>query len=282
MLTAWLNSAQRAEYAPGLRAGSDVEEFVARLADERRVVLEEGADPVADEVESAAGAERSARQIPLRLLETVLLLAAVTFFVLAVLQLEIDNGLPNAPSLQILWPVGGVAVTAVLAAIVGRVATRRRDRVLLSWAVSRPGQLGRGVPVQRALQGDSVGPALVTALAPALMVGVGIIGMFAGAAVLLIELLSRDDSSMTTFALISLGLGGLALLVAVVLGRIRSRRLELTLRRARAVEWFGPVLTEPGQGPGQEPHDEPRTELGDDSDAGTHADPEAHPGSTPS
>src|SRR5690625_5023980 len=40
VLTAWLTTAQRLEYAPTLRAGSDAEEFVARLADERRVVLE--------------------------------------------------------------------------------------------------------------------------------------------------------------------------------------------------------------------------------------------------
>src|SRR5690625_7844179 len=89
-------------------------------------------------------------------------------------------------------------MTAVLAAVVGRVATRRRDRALLSWAVKRPGQLGRGVPVTRALQGESLGPALVATLAPVLLVGIGIVGMFFGAAVLLLELLSRDDASMTT------------------------------------------------------------------------------------
>src|SRR5690606_6152429 len=74
VLTAWLSAAQRARYAPTLRAGGGVEEFVQRLADERRVVLEEGADEVAGELESAAAAERSARQLPLRLLEGALLL----------------------------------------------------------------------------------------------------------------------------------------------------------------------------------------------------------------
>ena len=53
-MTAWLTAAQRARYAPSLRSGPSTEEFAERLADERRVVLEEGADPVADELASAA------------------------------------------------------------------------------------------------------------------------------------------------------------------------------------------------------------------------------------
>src|SRR5699024_4869446 len=72
VMTAWLSAAQRAQYAPTLRSGPHPEEFAQRLADERRVVLEEGADPVADELESAALAEREARQVPLRILEGVL------------------------------------------------------------------------------------------------------------------------------------------------------------------------------------------------------------------
>ena len=253
VLTAWLTTAQRLEYAPTLRAGSDAEEFVARLADERRVVLEEGADTVADEVESAAEAERAARQLPLRLLETLLLLGALTFFVLTIMSMEVTNGLPGVPTSRELWLMGGIVMTAVLAAVVGRVATRRRDRALLSWAVKRPGQLGRGVPVTRALQGESLGPALVATLAPVLLVGIGIVGMFFGAAVLLLELLSRDDASMTTPALFSLVGAALALLLSVVLGRLRGRRLELVARRARAIEWFGPALETPAAGPTSEP-----------------------------
>src|SRR5690625_7814996 len=77
--------------------------------------------------------------------------------------------------------------------------------------------------------------------------------MFFGAAVLLLELLSRDDASMTTPALVSLVGAALALLLSVVLGRLRGRRLELVARRARAIEWIGPVLETPATGPPPEP-----------------------------
>src|SRR5690625_7953877 len=77
--------------------------------------------------------------------------------------------------------------------------------------------------------------------------------MFFGAAVLLLELLSRDDASMTTPALVSLVGAALALLLSVVLGRLRGRRLELVARRARAIEWFGPALETPAAGPTSEP-----------------------------
>lgn len=253
MLTAWLTTTQRLEYAPHLKAGNDIEEFVARLADERRVVLEEGADPVADEVESAAAAERTARQLPLRLLEALLLLAASACFALTVMSMEFTNGLPGTPAAQELWLLGGAVLAALLAAVVGRVGTRRRDRAVLSWAADRPGQLGRGVPVRRALQGESLGPALVAMLAPVFLVGAAIVGVFFGAAVLLLELLSREDASMTAPALMALAGAACALLLSVVLGRVRGRRLELVARRARAIEWFGPVLEAPAAGPTTEP-----------------------------
>ena len=60
VMTAWLSAAQRETYAEQLRARPDAEDFVERLAEERRVVLVEGADPVSDELESAAEAEHDA------------------------------------------------------------------------------------------------------------------------------------------------------------------------------------------------------------------------------
>src|SRR5699024_121440 len=144
-------------------------------------------------------------------------------------------------------------VPAGRAGVGGRVATRRRARALLSWAVRRPGQLGRGVPVTRALQGESLGPALVATLAPVLLLGIGIVGMFFGAAVLLLVLLSREDASMTTPALVSLIGAALALLLSIVLYILRGLRRDLVARRARAIEWFGPVLDTPAAGPTSEP-----------------------------
>ena len=62
VLTAWLSSAQRERYAPQLRAGLQVEEFAERLADERRVVLEEGADP--DEAPALVRAALRPTEVP--------------------------------------------------------------------------------------------------------------------------------------------------------------------------------------------------------------------------
>ena len=161
VLTAWLSAAQRERYAPSLRAPGSVEEFAERLADERRVVLEEGADPVADEVGAAAEAERGARQIPLRLLEGALLLGALVCVVLTVLRSLDAADLPGHLAAEAGPLLGGMLLCLVLAAVVGAVATRRRDRTLLDWAVSRPGQLGRGLPLRRPLQGESAGPVVL-------------------------------------------------------------------------------------------------------------------------
>ena len=102
VLTAWLSAAQRARYAPTLRAGGGVEEFAQRLADERRVVLEEGADEVAGELEAAAEAERAARQLPMRLLEGALLLLATLMSALFLI-LRVATHDPYVP-----WLVSGV------------------------------------------------------------------------------------------------------------------------------------------------------------------------------
>ncbi|MDN5685103.1 MAG: hypothetical protein L0G94_00255 [Brachybacterium sp.] len=240
VMTAWLTAAQRARYAVSLRAGLQVEDFMERLADERRVVLEEGADPVEDELASAAEAERAARQLPLRVLEGALLLLALVLAVtLVVLGLRADglsrSSLPPSAGPFLI----GVAVLVILAAVVGTVASRRRDRSLLGWAVDRPGQLGRGLPMRRPLQGGSAGPAILSSLGPAVLVGLGIIAICVGAAVLLITLLSPDAATMTTAALWSLGGGVLALLLAVLAVQLRGRRLEQIVRRERAAEWFG-------------------------------------------
>ena len=177
VLARWLSGEQRGRYAPWLRSGDDPVEFVARLADERRVVLEEGADPVPDELDSAAAAEHEARQIPLRVLETVWVLAALGCFGGMIVLHE------EALSLAVL--MGGAALSLVLAGATGAWATRRRDRRLLDWAVSRPGQLGRGIPVATPLQKETLGPALLIPLAPAALLGAGVIGIVAGAGVLI-------------------------------------------------------------------------------------------------
>lgn len=236
VMTAWLTAAQRAQYAPTLRSGPHPEEFARRLADERRVVLEEGADPVADELESAARAEREARQIPLRVLEGLLLAVAagaVAWLVLAALG---EEALPEA----LLPGIVVVVLPAVAAAVVGEVATRRRDRELLDWAVSRPGQLGRGLPVRRPLQGGSAGPAVVHSLGPALLVGAGVLAIVGGAAVLLITLMLREGSGAEALAPWLLGGGAAALVVAVLAVYLRSRRLLRLARRSRAAAWIGP------------------------------------------
>ena len=240
VLTAWLSAAQRAEYAPSLRSGHHPEEFVQRLADERRVVLEEGADPVADELESAAQAESDARQLPLRAVETLLLLVVLGCAVAIVLRgVRADSlswGGVGEPALPLLVTL---VVAAVLAAVVGVIASRRRDRSLLGWAVSRPGQLGRGLPLRRPLQGGSAGPALMYALGPALLVGAGVLAIVAGAAILLITLMVGDEQGLGAYAPWLLGGGVVSLVGAVIAIYLRHRRLLKVARRSRAAEWLG-------------------------------------------
>lgn len=241
VMTAWLTAAQRAQYAPSLRSGPHTEEFLQRLADERRVALEEGADPVPDELESAARAEQQARQTPLRVLEAVLLLVVLGCFTATVmLSLRTEGSgiaerVPHqAPALLVT-----MVVAALLAAIVGRVATRLRDRILLDWAVSRPGQLGRGMPLRRPLQGESAGPAILRSLGPALLVGAGVLAIVAGAAVLLISLMMGEESEVARWAPWMLGGGAASLVVAVLAVYLRSRMQLRRLRRARASQWIG-------------------------------------------
>lgn len=243
VLTAWLTPTQRARYAPHLRAVDDPDAFVERLADERRVVLTEGADPVPDELEDAAEAEGAARQTPLRVLEGLLLLGALACFVIGVL-LGMNSDLRGTaiPDSQVIALATGFAACLVLAAVVGAVATRRRDRALLDWAVSRPGQLGRGIPVRRALQTQSAGPAALGSLGPAALVGLGILSTVAGAAIFLITLMLRTDQDLTTPGLILFVAGVLCFGIGVLLFRRRARRLETIVRRAAAVQWFEPLV----------------------------------------
>ncbi|QNN83193.1 hypothetical protein H3H54_05960 [Brachybacterium sp. Z12] len=244
VMTAWLTAAQRAQYAPSLRAGHHAEEFVQRLADERRVVLEEGADPVADELESAAEAEQRARQLPLRIVEGLLLVVAAGCVVPIVLQ-GVREGGPSADLAQQAMPWGiAVLLVAIAAAVVGSVATRRRDRHLLNWAVSRPGQLGRGLPLRRPLQGVSAGPAVLQSLGPALLVGAGVLAIVAGAALLLITLMLGNNSENGALAPWLLGGGAAALVVSVLAVYVRSRRLLRVTRRARAAAWIGPTAVQ--------------------------------------
>src|SRR5699024_1719761 len=229
-MTAWLTAAQRARYAPSLRSGPSTEEFAQRLADERRVVLGQGADPVDDELTAAADAEQQARQLPLRLVEALLLaVALVLILVTVVAGLRSEaSGLAErfpeqGPTLLILALVAGL-----LAALVGAVATRRRDHLLLDWAVSRPGQLGRCLPVARSL-------------GPALLVGAGVLLIVAGAALLLISPMLGDVGGMSHWAPWLLGGGAAALVAAVLLIYLRSRRVRTIARRTRAAEWIGPT-----------------------------------------
>lgn len=249
VMTAWLTAAQRAQYAPSLRSGPDAEEFIQRLADERRVVLEEGADAVADELDAAAEAEAGARQLPLRVVEGVLLLVVVGAFAATVVQgvRAEGGGLAERIPENALALLVTMLVAALLAAVVGAVATRRRDRILLDWAVSRPGQLGRGLPLRRPLQGESAGPALVRALGPALLVGAGVLAIVAGAAVLLITLMRGEDGEMARWSPWMLGGGAASLVAAVLIVYLRSRRQLQSARRARACEWIGHAP------PGEEP-----------------------------
>lgn len=241
VLTAWLSAAQRERYAPSLRAPGSVEEFAERLADERRVVLEEGADPVADEVGAAAEAERGARQIPLRLLEGALLLGALVCVVLTVLRSLDAADLSRHLAAEAGPLLGGMLLCLVLAAVVGAVATRRRDRTLLDWAVSRPGQLGRGLPLRRPLQGESAAPVVLGSLGPALLLGAGVLAIVAGAAVLLLSLMLRAEIVATEQAPALLIGGVIALVAATAAVYLGGRRRERRARRVRASEWIGPA-----------------------------------------
>ena len=241
VLTAWLSTAQREHYAPSLRSPGSVEEFSERLADERRVVLEEGADPVADEAESAAEAEHAARQIPLRILEGVLLLAALACLVLTVLRSLEATDLPAHLAAEAGPLLGGMLLALVLAGIVGAIATRRRDRILLDWAVSRPGQLGRGLPLRHSLQSESAGPVILRSLGPALLLGAGILAIVAGAAVLLLSLMLRIEIIAADQAPALLIGGVVALVAATAAVYLSGRRRELAARRVRASEWIGPT-----------------------------------------
>lgn len=255
VMAAWLTTPQRARYAPTLRAGDDLDEFVTRLGDERRVALEEGVERIEDELASAAEAERAARQTVLRVLEGVLILVALAATVLFA---RADSAVAELGRLgeegglgSLLQQARGDALTTgtgflmvalvalVAAAVVGGAATRRRDRRMLDWAVSRPGQLGRGIPVRRPLQMTSVGVTLVMVVGPVLLTGFAIVGAFVGAAVLLIMLISRDDPSLITTGWILVGSAVAALVIAVVLFNLRMRRMELRMRRSMASEWLG-------------------------------------------
>lgn len=239
VMTAWLTADQRQRYLEGLRARDDSEDFARTLADERRVVLEEGADPVPDELESARAAEKAARQIPLRLLEAALLLVALALVIMGLRELELAVPPRSAAGLAVLWYLGGGIFAAIVAAAVGRLATRRRDKQLLDWAVSRPGQLGRGLPLRRPLQGESLGQAIAQGLGPALLVTAGVISIVAGASVLLIVLLSREGQNMVPMSIWALVGGALALILAVLMSYLRARRLWTMARRTRAAQWIG-------------------------------------------
>lgn len=241
VMTAWLSPAQRARYAPSLRAVDDPDAFVERLADERRVVLMEGADPVPDELEDAARAEREARQTPLRVLEGVLLVGALACFVgIVLLSMRADvQGLTITPE-GVPELAAALVSTVAASAVIGAAATRRRDRAMLSWAVNRPGQLGRGIPLRRGLQVQSAGPSLARSLGAASLFALGILAAVAGAAVLLITLVLRSEQDYTTLGLALLVGGVVAFLLSVLLFRWYARRLERIVRRARAVQWFGP------------------------------------------
>lgn len=243
VMTAWLSARQRARYAPSLRSSSGIEEFAEHLADERRVVLEEGTDPVADEHESAAQAEKRAGQLPLRVLEALLLLAAVAGLVLLAVgefrSSSSTSSMLSSPETAVTVAAAVVAA-ALLAALIGAIATRRRDRILLDWAVSRPGQLGRGLPLRRPLQGSSIGPAMVATLAPVLLIGGAVLGIVVGAALLLITLLAPAEGPTTDWSLWLFAGSAGALVLAVVLVQLRSRQRLQILRRSRAQEWIGP------------------------------------------
>src|SRR5699024_10052490 len=106
---------------------------------------------------------------------------------------------------------------------------------------SRPGQLGRGLPLRRPLQGESAGPAVARSLGPALLVGAGVLLIVAGAALLLISLLLGDWGGMSHGAPSLAGGGAAGVVAAVRLIYLRWRRVRTIARRTRAAEWIGPT-----------------------------------------
>ena len=239
VLAAWLSPEQRARYAPSLRAGGDLEAFVARLAEERRVVIEEGPDPMGDEIAEAARAEGEARQTPLRVLEGVAVGVLVLLVVLAVVLPLRSSPTPQ----ELAWTVGPLVAGALLALVVAAVsaslAVHRRSQHMLDWATARPGQLGRGIPVRHPLQRAAAPTELAISLFLGMLLVASVLSVFVGAALLLVDLLLREGllgmgATITLFVAGAVGLG-----VFVALSALRSRRTELLLRRGAAVEWMG-------------------------------------------
>lgn len=241
----WLGPERRAAYAHASGWDRDgelgVEEFVDLVASERRVALEEGIDPMPDELESAAQAERDARQVPLRILEAILLvLACAAFLAAALSDITQNEGRDGLPGVAVLLLPAAVALV-LLAAAAGSVARRLRDRRLLAWAVAQRGQLARGIPVRRPLQRVTLGPSIVRALCPALMLALGVASAVAGALILLLSLL--DPSSMPTgVGALLLALGVVCFGLSVLWFRLNSRWTEETVRRAQSVAWLGEPL----------------------------------------
>src|SRR5690606_10517066 len=124
---------------------------------------------------------------------------------------------------------------------VGALAPRCRARILLDWAVSRPGQLGRGLPLERPLQSESAGPVVLRSLGPAILLGAGILAIVAGAAVLLLSLMLRTEIIAADQAPALLIGGVVALVAATAAVYVSGRRRELAARRVRASEWIGPT-----------------------------------------
>src|SRR5699024_8642687 len=116
-----------------------------------------------------------------------------------------------------------------------------RDHLLLDWAVSRPGQLGRGLPLRRPLQGEAAGPAVARALGPALLVGAGVLLIVAGAALRLMSPMLGAVGGLSHWVPRLLGGGAAALVAAVLLIYLRSGRGRTIARRTRAAEWIGPT-----------------------------------------
>lgn len=241
----WLGPERRAAYAHVSGWDRDaelgVEEFVDLVAAERRVALEEGIDPMPDELESAAQAERDARQVPLRILEAILLVLALAAFLAAALsditQNEGRDGLSDGAVL--LLPAAVALV--LLAAAAGSVARRLRDRRLLAWAVARRGQLARGIPVRRPLQRVTIGPSIVRTLGPAVMLALGVASALAGALILLLSLLNPSGLPPMVGALL-LALGVVCFGLSVLWFRLNWRWTEDTVRRAQSVAWLGEPL----------------------------------------
>ncbi len=241
----WLGPERRAAYAHVSGWDRDgelgVEEFVDLVASERRVALEEGIDPMPDELESAARAEQGARQMPLRILEALLLVLAFAAFLATVLVDIIENDGRNTVSDVAILLLSTAVALVLLAAAAGSVARRLRDRRLLAWAVARRGQLARGIPVRRPLQRVTLGPSFVRALGPALMLALGVASAVAGALILLLSLL--DPSSMPTeVGALLLALGVVCFGLSVLWFRLNSRWTEETVRRAQSVAWLGEPL----------------------------------------